>query len=548
MPKYFLLYFCLRLGFLFSQVNPAYIWPLDVSPVLTANYGQIRANHFHAGIDLSTNGKENLTVHAIESGYVSRIKVSAYGYGKAIYITHSIGKVSVYAHLNAYCAKIDTFIKKEQYKIESYEIDCYPSAKIFIKKGEVVALSGNTGASTGPHLHFEIRDELSEIPLNPLNFYKISDHIKPNLQAIALFDLSDTLNPKFLKSIKISLSKSGLVAQQNSITINQSILGFAFSGYDKNDGNSHFNNIYSSKLYLDGKEIYTHLLQAVSFDESRYVNEYAEASKGLVYQKCFLPVLAPADFVMNSSKQTRISFKDTNYHHLKLIVADESGNQNEVQVYVKSKKITNYHSFISQYDLILDCRKSLYFSKGNLSLFCPPYTFFMSSPLTVKNNLESSGKLVMLPSDLNLKSAMQLRFKIPANYQSNKQKIILKNNGNIYVPSFHADSVSFFVKNLGWFQVDFDSVAPSISLLNMQKKKAPNNTKRIAFTIKDGSSGIATYKLYLNKKFYLAEFDAKNNLLSYAFDQKSPLGLIDVQLDVFDKAGNKASKSLQIKR
>ena len=547
MPKFFFLYFLLFTGIISAQNKNDYLWPLEQAPVLTANYGQIRSNHFHAGIDLSTYGKENLSVRAIESGYVSRIKVSAYGYGKALYITHANGKVSVYGHLNAYSLKIDSFIKKEQYKIESYEIDCYPKIKLNVKKGEIIALSGNTGGSTGPHLHFEIRDELSEVPLNPLNYYKINDHIKPVLQGLAIFDLSDTLNPKFLKPIKVTQTKLGPITPQASITIHQSIIGFAFAGYDKNDGNTHLNNIYSTKLYVDNQEVYTHLLQAVSFDESRYVNEYAETSNGLVYQKCFLPVLAPADFVMNSSKQTRLVLKDTNYHAVKLVVADESANQTEVHFYVKTNELNRYYSNISNYEMLIDCRKDFLYAKDNLSLQAPPYTFFMSSPLTVKNSIEANGKLVLLPFDVNLKSALQIRFKIPEKYLPYKEKMILRHAAGIYTPTFNADSVSFFVKNLGSFQIDFDLVPPTVQFAPQSKKNKTAVSNHLAFIIKDVTSGISKYKLYINQKFYLAEFDAKSSLLNYNFDQNVPRGNLDIMLEVFDKAGNKTVKTLQVK-
>ena len=548
LKKYCLYFFVCLFSVIASQNAWPTLWPLDFAPVLTANYGQLRPNHFHAGIDFSTNGKENLPVKSIDIGYVSRIKVSAYGYGKALYITHPNGKVTVYAHLNAYNKRIDSLIKSEQYKRQTYEIDYYPTYHMPIKKGENIGLSGNTGGSSGPHLHFEIRDEVSEVPLNPLNFYRLNDHINPSLQALAIFDLSDTLNPSFIKSIKVLSGKNGAVAAQASITINQSIIGMAYAGFDKNDGNGHLNNIYATSLMVDDKEIYTHLLQAVSFDESRYVNEFATTVDGLAYQKCFLPVLAPADFVMNSSKNTRIVLKDTNYHRIKLVVADEAGNQTSISLAIRCKKFTKYYSNLSHYDVIVDCKKPLNFTKEQLNLQCPPYTFFMSSPLTIKNSLAVDGRLLMLPVDLNLKSALDIRLKIPPAYASHKEKMLLKNGSTIYMGQCRGDSLIFQVKSLGHFQLCADFTAPSIQFKQAGKQKNSQVGKRLSFFIKDNLSGIYTYKLFINKQYCLAEFDAKSNLLTYTFSAIDPVGSLEVLLEVFDKAGNKATLAKQITR
>ena len=133
--------------------------PLDIPMSLSGNFGEIRPNHFHSGLDLRTNSREGLNIYAVADGYVSRIKVSPYGYGKAIYITHPNGYVSVYGHLSAYSGAIAEYIKKAQYEKESFEVELFPAKdEIKVTKGQVIAFSGNTGGSGGPHLHFEIRD------------------------------------------------------------------------------------------------------------------------------------------------------------------------------------------------------------------------------------------------------------------------------------------------------------------------------------------------------------------------------------------------------
>ena len=149
-----------------------YTSPLDFKMLLSGTFGELRNNHFHAGIDIKTEGVEGQKIRAIADGYVSRIKVSTWGYGKVIYLTHpETGHTSVYAHLQKFSKKIDQLVKKEHYQKESFEINFYPNKDaLLIKQGEMIALSGNSGGSNGAHLHFEIRDTKTQKPINPLQF------------------------------------------------------------------------------------------------------------------------------------------------------------------------------------------------------------------------------------------------------------------------------------------------------------------------------------------------------------------------------------------
>ena len=170
-----------------------YSSPLDFNLLLSGTFGELRNNHFHAGIDIKTQGVEGQKVYSIADGYISRIKVSTWGYGKVIYITHpKTGHTSVYAHLKKFSTKIDSIVKKEHYKKESFEINFYPNKDaLTVNKGEVIALSGNSGGSDGAHLHFEIRDTQTERPTNPLQFgFNIADNIAPTLKKIKIYALA----------------------------------------------------------------------------------------------------------------------------------------------------------------------------------------------------------------------------------------------------------------------------------------------------------------------------------------------------------------------
>ena len=168
-----------------------FIAPMNIPLLLSGNYGELRSNHFHAGIDIKTQGVEGINIYATADGYISRIKIQHYGYGKVLYLTHSNGYTTVYAHLKKFSKKIEDYIKKYQYQKESYTIEKFPAPnELVIKKGEVIALSGNSGGSMGPHLHFEIRETKTELPINPLLFgFDIKDDIKPIIKGIRVYPL-----------------------------------------------------------------------------------------------------------------------------------------------------------------------------------------------------------------------------------------------------------------------------------------------------------------------------------------------------------------------
>ena len=165
--------------------------PIGIPIILSGNFGELRTNHFHTGLDIKTNGTINYRIYAVEKGFVSRIKISHWGYGKAIYVDHPNGLTSVYAHLDHFPKKIEQFIRKEQYAKKSEEVDfTIKKSMIQVEKGEVIAYSGNTGGSSGPHLHFEIRETKTELPLNPqLYGIDVKDHTPPILRNIKIYSL-----------------------------------------------------------------------------------------------------------------------------------------------------------------------------------------------------------------------------------------------------------------------------------------------------------------------------------------------------------------------
>jgi len=547
--KRLLLYFlCLSGCISLSQTATGFIWPIDSPRIITGNYGELRPNHFHAGIDFSTRGQVNLQVYSVAAGYVSRIRVSATGYGKSVYITHPNGKVSLYAHLNAFSLKIADVVKKEQFAKQSYEVEIFPKRnEITVRSNEIIGLSGNTGGSTGPHLHFEIRGEKSETPLNPLTFFKISDREKPVIQKIGFYSLADTCSPAFIKAVRVE--GSSLATGSNSITLDHAIVGFAFAGFDRCVPNGNPNNIFSAKVYMDDRLIYSHALDNIDFSENRYVNEFSEPNGGVKFQKCFLPTLYPWQMYGSCFNKGRILLSDSNYHHLKFIAADESGNEQKLDFYVKAGKFDYYRPSAAKSDVVVNCSKDFIWRKNKLYLSVPAKTLFYSTPLTIDNAIETTGRLAVSPSGINLRSPAIIGFKVPERWMKNKTKLVLRNGSSVYAPTLRNDSVFYAVKNFGTFQLGADTGKPKIrTFLTARQLKKVQNPGSFSFVIEDNSSGIMNYSLFLNNSWVIGEYDAKSNLLTYYMDEDTPAGDLAFKLVVEDKVGNKAELKYVLKR
>ncbi len=545
MSRNFLTYiFLVFLSALLAQKKNSFIWPLDSPRVLTANYGELRPNHFHAGLDIATSGQIGMPVFAAEEGYVSRVKVSSTGYGKCVYITHPNGLVTVYAHLNSFSIKIDDEVKKEQYWNQLFEIDFKPKPKaIRVKKNEIIALSGNTGGSTGPHLHFEIRDEKKETPFNPLLFYKMNDNTPPAIQQIAFYNLADTNAPKFLNALRLRRGDDDFMTiEQDSIVVEQSILGLAFSGFDRFTEGGSPNNIYSIEIFLDDKPVYHHELNNIDFADTRYINEFTETVGGVKYQKCFLPTLYPEGFCKSAVNRGRFILLDNNFHTVKFIAKDESGNETKLKFTFRPRVFNFFAPPSVKSDLFVNCNTDFFINKNGLQVFIPKGALFYSTPLIFENTIETTGKLIILPTEASVRTQAIVGFKIPDKYLYNRTKLVLKSGNSLYSPINRGDSVFYAVKNFGWFQLMIDNEAPKIKTALTEKKfRKMKNIRSFSFQIRDNLTGISKYSLKLNGKWVLAEYDLKSETLTCTLDDDSPKKIQKLRLDVEDKVGNKSA-------
>ena len=332
------LFFCSFLISTYSSIAQSglsYYFPIRPGETnyLSGTMGEIRYNHFHAGIDIKTSGVEGLPVYAIDDGYVSRIKVSTGGYGNALYILHPDGKTSVYAHLWKYGKEIAEYVRKAQYQNKSFEIELFPEKnELKVERGQAIGLSGNSGSSGGPHLHFEIRNS-SQVPLNPLiyKFEEIKDNIPPAILKMALItrDKKSRINHQYGRFNFDLISKNGGYTVAKPIEVYGNI-GVQILGHDKLNGASNRNGIPSIEMTVDGRKIYDQLIDKVSFYESReilvfYDYDYS-VNVGGRYQKLYIDDGNSLNFYDALENNGIIKINDNQLHEVRIDFTDAYGN------------------------------------------------------------------------------------------------------------------------------------------------------------------------------------------------------------------------------
>jgi len=251
--------------------------PLRVPLLLNGTFGELRSNHFHAGLDINTQRKIGLPVYASADGVVNRIRIGFFGYGKGLYLRHDNGYTTVYAHLEKYAGAIESFVKKAQYEQQLFEVELFPTAnEIRVKKGELIGYTGNTGGSAGPHLHFEIRDTDTEEPINPFLFgfdALIADTEKPVLNDLSIYPLDvNTVINGVNAVMPLSLRKQADGTYLADVQYVTGTVGFAVNAYDTFDKSFAKNGVYRITQKVNGSVVYEFKADRFAFDEARMVN------------------------------------------------------------------------------------------------------------------------------------------------------------------------------------------------------------------------------------------------------------------------------------
>jgi hypothetical protein len=534
--------------------------PLDIPIILAGTFGEIRSNHFHAGIDIKTKQKEGLNILAAADGYISRIKVSIWGYGKVIYINHPNGFTTVYAHLSKFGEGIEEYVKKIQYEKENYETgNIFPKAnEIPIKKGQLIAFSGSTGGFISPHLHFEVRDTKTEKILNPMLFGLTPEDSKsPSLHTLMAYPISSNARINNANNqMIVPIKKIG----NNQFTADQvyasGTIGFGINTTDQLDDSNNHNGIYSLEMLVNGKQVYYHELATFSFAESKYINllidypYYSKYQKRI--QKTFKVDGNNLSIYKGLVENGKISIKQGLNYTVKIIAKDFMGNTSSINIpiigkesnalFSKRKDTTNYKIVKSKFNK---------FSKENVRIAFPKNTFYEDFYLdfTIVNNVVKIHKPI-LPLNKNF----TLTFNVSSYTSEEKKQLYIANINNEKYPRYQhtrkKDSVFYTTtKTLGNYTLLTDDKKPEIYNFDFKDNQWISNYKTIKVKISDNQSGIKTFRATIDNEWVLMEYDIKNQQLTYDLSDKELVGSKHVfSLEVLDNVGNTNSLSRTFNR
>ena len=547
----FFLFYLLFCSTLFAQNNfpkDYFSPPLDIPMQLSGNFGELRPNHFHAGFDFKTQQKEGLKVYASAEGYVSRIKISTFGNGKTIYITHPNGYTTVYAHLQKAVGPIQDFITTTHYKEQSFEIEMYlKPGEIPIKKGEWIAVSGNTGASEGPHLHYEIRDSKTEFIINPMLFGFDSgfrDTKKPVISGLYVYPLfSSTVNTsKRPILLNTALQKDGTYLADKVLA--NGPIGFGIIANDYDDVSFNKNGVYSVNSFLNGQPKFGYQFDTHSFDDMRYVNaliDYAKYKKtGQRVQKLFMKNKYDLAFIATDETKGQITPTPNLDNVYRIEVADFFGNKSEITVpiqYDSSVALIPAEPVVSNYFLVAN--KDNIFEKENASVFFPAGTFYDDFAL----NFDVRDKTLYLHDDsvpAHSNFTISLTDTTLSKELQEKTFIARLDGEQInYNSTYRKDSVfSAKVKTLGKYKLVTDTLAPKVSIAKPIEGKWVSQDA-IQLQISDAGSGIKTYNGFLNGQWVLFEYDNKTRTITHYFNDDFLLnGANELKVIVTDAMGN----------
>ncbi len=523
--------------------------PLDIPLVLAGTFGELRSNHFHSGIDIKTQQRQGLPVYAIGNGTVTRIKVALWGYGKVLYVAHPNGYTSVYGHLQKFAPKIDEYIKKLQYSKKSYEVEAFPEyGEIELKKGEIIAYSGNTGGSSGPHLHFEIRNSISEKPTNPLMYgLEVRDATNPTLVGLYGYPLSENaqLNQSATKTqINFTRQKDGSFLADKVTALGT--IGFGFIGFDRQDLAANKNGVYSVRQVVNGQVYTEYDFESFSFAETRYINTLIDYDHFGKYrqriQKCFKSPgnhLSIYNTLVNDGK---IVVNEGLSYTVEILIYDWEGNLTKLIIPVEGKKqdlkIKDENPKTDNY---LIAKRPNNYDLGLAKVYFPANTFYEDFYI----DLEKGNDTVKVHNNhVPAHKNFTMTFDVSKYTEEERKQLFIARLDKHLKPSYtstykRGNTFSTRTRNLGTYTLVKDTIAPKIRTKNFKNKQWLTNYRYLSLMISDDLSGIDTYSATLNGEWILMEYEPKTKTLTYNFDDR----ILDkkqclLKVNVKDNVGN----------
>ena len=526
--------------------------PMDIPVLLSGNFGELRSNHFHSGIDFKTQGVEGKPIHSVQDGYVSRISVSPWGYGNGLYITHPDGTTTVYGHLQKFSQKITAYLKEKQYEQESFNVNLSLTPdELPVKEGELVALSGNTGSSGGPHLHFEVRDTETEEPMDPIEYYKdlIKDTQAPKIQGIMVYSMP---GKGVVNGSRRKLELKPVTAKNGKQTLNGKIeawgeIGLAVKGYDYMDNTSNIYGIKDITLTTDSQVIFHSNLDRFAFDESRYLNSFTDFEEWKehrsFYIKCFVDPGNRLRFI-ESLNRGILTIDEPRTYHLTYQLADAFGNTTQLSIRIEGKEQPIPEIDTENTELFHWWSDNRFGAKG-IRLTIPKGNLYddLYFHYSVKEDSAALGATHILHNKpVAFHKSAKLSLRLQTDTLENKQQygiVRLQNGRRSWTGGVYRNGwVDADIKEMGSYTLGQDLVPPTITPLNPATWVSK---QAIALRLSDNLSGVQTYRGEIDGQYVLFEMNSKS-VITYHFDkERLARGKHTLKLVVTDACGNQST-------
>ena len=537
--------------------------PVEIPVFLSANFCELRTDHFHSGIDIKTRGTTGEKVVAAADGYIYLIIVSPTGFGKALYMRHPSGYSTVYAHLDSFNPEIEEYVKRHQYQNKSYSVRLYPPKERFVfKQGELIGYSGNTGSSAGPHLHFEVRKSAGEKPINPLIFnFGVEDNLKPLIEKLVIYPAtkSTRINGSSNKLVVNTTGRNGIYKLPGNTTIRiKGTAGFGISCRDLMNNTSNKFGVNYIELTIDSVQWFTCDLCEFDFSETRYINahiDYEAAVRSNIWiHKTFVLPNDRLSMYRHYMNNGLYDFSDGLTHKIKITVKDGYGNTSVLNFDVRSELVpvtenNQATENIREDYTIMPYGKSNTFKSEGIIVNIPRGALY--DTLYFRYSAERSNHRFLSPvhqvhdrfTPVHKEFTLSIRpDSIPA---AGPSKLLIvrideKKNlipaGGTYFTGFITTSVNQF----GNYAIAVDTVPPLIIPVNFTQNSDLTPLKEIRIKITDNLSGIKEYTGLIDGEWALFEYDPKRDLIFYKFDEEriSKGSKHNLNLTVTDNCGN----------
>ena len=536
--------------------------PMNIPAVITGSFGELRSNSFHTGIDFATNQTIGQPVYSVDDGFISRVFVSSGGYGKALYIDHPNGYTTVYAHLDQFSANMEKFVNDLQYRKESFYVDHYFKAgEMPVKKGDLIAKSGNSGSSSGPHLHFEIRETAAQRPVNAHFFnLPIKDEIPPNIQAICIYPMDNASEvngknePLYVQVVasngQFKLNETPNLTASGNIGVGIEVIDYY------NDGRGKC-GIYSILLKADNQKVFESKLDGILFDNRRYINSHVDFARqkttGKWVQRSFVEPNNRLNVYSTNSNRGIIEMLPDNTHIFQYEVTDPAGNVSTLSFNIRG--VEKQPEIVSLSPMKLSASQAYSTEIEGFKVDFPANSFYTEVPsyFSVEPNkgLGIGRHFRILNETIPIHKNFEISIPIPDEVKNKKGlcgarvakgKLVYvsgtKSNGKMVISA----------RDAGTYTLAIDTISPTIKLLNPPQDKNYSNSKEIRFEIKDNFSGIKNYRCTFDGKWQLFEYDAKKNVLIGTFTkmriEKGKKHALSIK--VTDNVGNEKVYNLTI--